>query len=216
MKYPLSHNAGKPLTKFFYDIIMLHIPPGDDVVILDPTCGKRYMWERFFVKTWGGKRPIDNYERVLFSDIEDYGHNAVADFRDLEFHEALDGIVFDPPYLFGYKGSKDKRKHDYGGYAQTYGQLMRMMDDARTLFPKWLKHGGKVILKCADQYYPKERKFYPLHITWANLFTENGDFELIDVFVFIHHHLSPTAFQVKNRPCSVIMNQYFLVFGVTK
>jgi hypothetical protein len=38
------------------------------------------------------------------------------------------------------------------------------------------------------------------------------NFRIVDAFIFTHHHMSPTAFQVKDRPCSVIMHTYFLVF----
>ena len=83
------------------------------------------------------------------------------------------------------------------------------MDTANVKFPKWLKDNGKLIVKCADQYQTKERKFYPHHYTWIRRLS---NFKIIDFFIFTHHRMSPTAFQVKDRPCSVIMHTYFLVF----
>lgn len=212
MKYPLSHNAGKPLRKFFYDILTFHVPPGPDVRILDPTCGKRYLWEHFNQKSLRtGKQLIDNYGIVIFGDIRDFGQLWVRDFRDFKFNHELDAIVFDPPYLFGYEGSKDPRADDYGDYDQTYAELSNLVLAANELFPEWLKPGGKLIFKCSDQYQTKERKFYPHHIEWAKSF---DNFNLIDFFIYIHHRMSPTAFQVKDRPCSVIMHTYFMVFEV--
>ncbi len=208
-RYPLSHNAGKNLGEYFSEILAFHIPPSHDKRILDPTCGKRHMWKELLNTTLSGERKLDEYGEVIFSDIMDYGYNQVVSVADLEFDDTFDGIIFDPPYFFGYKGSDDPRREDYGGYLQTYESLIWFMDIANEKFPGMLTKNGKLILKCADQYQTKERKFYPHHITWVNRLS---NFKLIDQFVFVHHRISPTAFQVKNRPCSVIMHTYFLVF----
>ncbi len=130
--------------------------------------------------------------------------------KSLHFDHKFDGIIYDPPYFFGYSGSSDPRREDYGDYVQTYQKLLEFMNVANSSFPKLLKENGKLIVKCADQYQTKERKFYPHHHTWINRLT---NFEIIDLLIFIHHRMSPTAFQVKNRPCSVIMHTYFLVFN---
>ena len=212
MKYPISHNAGKSLSIFFYKILTFHVVPGPDVRILDPTCGRRYLWEHFMLKSLRtGRRLIENYGKVVFSDIRDFGQETMSDFRQLNFDHEFDGIVFDPPYLFGYEGSVDPRREDYGDYGQDYEMLSGRMIVANAIFPEWLKEGGKIILKCSDQYQTKERKFYPHHIEWARLF---DNFDLIDLFIHVHHRMSPTAFQVKDRPCSVIMHTYFMVFEV--
>lgn len=210
-KYPISHNAGKPLDRYFYELLTFHIPPGKNVKILDPTCGKRYLWKYMLTPTLSGKRLIDEYEEVTFSDIRDFGYNIVSDFRDLDYEHEYDGIIFDSPYFFGYTGSSDKRKEDYGDYCQTYEELVSFMVDSNKLFPNWLKSKGKVILKCSDQYNVEERKFYSHHITWEKKYT---NFNLIDFNLFIHHRMSPTAFQVKDRPSSVIMHTYFMSFSL--
>ena len=208
-KYPLSHNAGKKLGEYFYDILNFHIPPSKDKMILDPTCGKKHLWTEYYKSDLEGKIKINDYGKVVFSDIVDYGQEYVSDIKDLRLDDEFDGIIYDPPYFFGYSGSNDPRRQDYGDYIQTYEDLLWYMKFANSKFPQWLKDDGKLILKCADQYQTKERKFYPHHITWVN---ELKNFNIIDTFVFVHHRLSPTAFQVKNRPCSVIMHTYFLVF----
>ena len=208
-RYPISHNAGKQLGVYFEEILNFHIPPSKDKRILDPTCGKKYLWTEFLKTDLRGKSKIDDYDDVIFSDIVDYGQEIVSDIKDLEFDTRFDGIIYDPPYFFGYKGSSDPRRKDYGDYIQTYEDLFWFMDIANEKFPKWLKDEGKLIVKCADQYQTKERKFYPHHYTWIK---KLNNFILIDLSIFIHHRLSPTAFQVENRPCSVIMHTYFLVF----
>lgn len=129
--------------------------------------------------------------------------------KSLDFDYQFDGIIYDPPYFFGYKGSDDPRRKDYGDYLQTLDSLIEYMDVANSKFNSLLKDDGKLFVKCADQFNPKERKFYVHHHTWINRLT---NFDIIDLFIFIHHRMSPTAFQVKNRPCSVIMHTYFLVF----
>ena len=221
MRYPISHNAGKPLSNFFYNILTFHLPPDPDVRILDPTCGKRYLWEHFQRRSLlTGKRLIENYGEVVFSDVRDLGQPLVSDFRDLghilkerKIARYFDGIIFDPPYFFGYEGSDDPRKEDYGGYCQSYDELYGLMTDANHYFSQWfLKPKGKLILKCSDQYQTEKREFYPHHITWEKVFS---NFKLIDFFIHVHHRMSPTAFQVKDRPCSVIMHTYFMVFEVS-
>lgn len=208
-KYPLSHNAGKSLGEYFFDILTFHIPPTKDMVLLDPTCGKKHLWVEFNNYNLLGKTNLEEYGKVVFSDIKDCGQEVVSDIANLNFDYEFDGIIYDPPYFFGYSGSTDPRREDYGDYLQTYEEFQWFMDIANKKFPTMLKKDGKLILKCADQYQTNERKFYPHHITWVNKLT---NFVLIDQFVFVHHRMSPTAFQVKDRPCSVIMHTYFLVF----
>jgi DNA modification methylase len=207
VKYPLSHNRGKKLGDFFCEILKFHVPPSAEKAILDPTCGKKHLWTEILKNDLNKN---GKYGRIVFSDIKDNGQEIVTNIKDLIFDHEFDAVIYDPPYFFGYKGSKDPRKKDYGDYAQTYQDLIWFMNIANENFPKWLKSDGKLILKCADQYQTKERRFYPHHYTWIN---KLDNFKLIDLFIFIHHRLSPTAFQVKNRPNSVIMHTYFLVFN---
>jgi len=208
-KYPLSHNAGKPLGPYFLDILTFHIPPSNEKVLLDPTCGRKHLWVEFQKATLLGKKKIEEYGKIIFSDIKNYGQELVTDIADLSFDFLFDGIIYDPPYFFGYSGSDDPRREDYGDYLQSYEDLLWFIDMANQKFPSMLKKDGKLIVKCADQYQTNERKFYPHHITWVNRLS---NFSLIDQFIFVHHRMSPTAFQVKDRPCSVIMHTYFLIF----
>jgi hypothetical protein len=209
-KYPISHNGSKKLGQFFKEILTFHIPPSTHKTLLDPTCGKRHLWEEYLKPSLSGVEPIKEYGKVVFSDIRDYGQEVVNDVNSLDFDYLFDGIIYDPPYFFGYKGSNDPRRADYGDYVQTLDNLYEFMDTANFKLFDLLKDDGKLIVKCADQYNTKERKFYAHHNTWINRLSK---YEIIDLFIFIHHRMSPTAFQVKNRPCSVIMHTYFLVFA---
>lgn len=177
--------------------------------ILDPTCGKKYLWKECLKPDSWGKSKLERYGKVIFSDVKDYGQEIVTDVKLLSFDYQFDGIIYDPPYFFGYKGSNDPRREDYGDYVQRYEDLLEFMDIANDKFPNWLKDDGKLIVKCADQYQTRERKFYSHHVTWIN---KLSNFDIADFLIFIHHRMSPTAFQIKNRPCSVIMHTYFLVF----
>lgn len=209
-RYPISHNGNKQLGVYFKEILTFHIPLSKEKIILDPTCGKKHLWVELEKKDLHGKSTIEEYKKVIFSDIVDYGQEIVSNIKDLNFDMKFDGIIFDPPYFFGYKGSTDPRRKDYGDYHQTYEDLLWFMDFANSKFPDWLKDDGKLIVKCADQYQTKERRFYAHHHTWID---KLSNFEITDLNLFIHHRMSPTAFQVKNRPCSVIMHTYFLTFN---
>ena len=208
-KYPISHNGRKKLGEFFKEILTFHIPPSKTTMLLDPTCGRKHLWEEYLKRDLSGKAKLEQYGKIVFSDIKDYGQESLSDVKTLDFDYKFDGIIYDPPYFFGYKGSNDPRREDYGDYVQTLEDLFEFMDVANKKFPHLLNDDGKLIVKCADQYQTKERKFYPHHYTWIK---KLSDFEIVDLFIFIHHRMSPTAFQVKNRPSSVIMHTYFLVF----
>jgi hypothetical protein len=211
-RYPISHNGGKQLGDYFEEILDFHVPASENIRILDPTCGNRYLWVNYFQTNLYGRRKIDEYGEVVFSDIKDFGYNIISSVADLDIEDPFNAIIYDPPYFFGYEGSDDPRREDYGDYLQSYDALVWFMDVANENFPEWLTDDGKVILKCADQYQTKERKFYSHQNTWIN---KLDNFEITDTLIFTHHRISPTAFQVKNRPCSVIMHTYFLVFKIS-
>jgi hypothetical protein len=207
-KYPISVHSGK-VSKAFLDILTFHVPPTGDKSIFDPTCGYKHLWNEFHITNMEGKTLLESFGKVTFSDIKDCGQEHIADIFKLKVNSPADAIVYDPPYFFGVEISNDKREDEYGGYAQTYEELLEYMDVANNRMYSWLKDNGKLIVKCSDQYNVKERKFYAHHITFYNRLS---NYKLIDIFIYQHHNISPTAFQVKNRPTSVIMHTYFLIF----
>jgi hypothetical protein len=91
------------------------------------------------------KTKIERYGSVTFSDKVDYGQEIVSDIKDLKPKRKYDGIIFNPLYFFGYKGSDDLRKQDYGDYIQTIDDLVWFMDFANQKFPNWLKSNGKAL-----------------------------------------------------------------------
>jgi hypothetical protein len=123
-KYPISHNGNKKLGEFFKEILNFHIPPSKQKVILDPTCGKKHLWEGYLGPNLSGEKGLKEYGKVIFSDVHDYGQELVSDVKSLNFDYQFDGIIYDPPYFFGYKGSDDPRRTDYGDYIQTLGDLI--------------------------------------------------------------------------------------------
>lgn len=214
MKYPLSIqdslHDGK-MSVAFYELLSLHAESG--AKILDPTAGKHLLWEaapKDELKTLG---MLPFYD-ITFSDIEGGPGNEMQNLSRArvdrsDWFEAFDCVVYDPPYLIGENETDDPREKDYGTYAYSTSDLAAYMDLLHTVIPDLLKPKGKVILKCSDQYVVKERKFYPFHYKWMNVMVR--DFEIIDIMIYRHHRMSPTAFQVKNRPCCVIMHTYYIV-----
>jgi len=195
----VSPNAFTAVSNRFKEILEFHTFEG--ATILDPTCGYGLWW-----------KAIDRTRyNITLSDKYDFGQNIISDFRNLDMYKSFDMVVFDPPYMFGCIKSDDPLKDVYQGYSQSYDELIGYARGANINFSKLLKENGKLIYKCSDQYNVLERKFYPHHITIVN---EMSNFELIDIVLFIYHRVSPTAYQVKNRPSSIINYTYFLIFKV--
>lgn len=201
-KYPLSLRSGK-VSEFLEVILRQHLTKG--ARILDPTCSQRLAWKGIDRSDW----------KVIFSDKVDCGQKIVKDLFDLRIsEESLDAVFYDPPFMFGIKQSNDPRKDIYGGYNtfKTYKELESFISKSFIKFQEWLKPGGILIFKCSDQYHVKDRKYYPLHIFWYGLALEHN-FILKDYHIYQYHRCSPTAFQVKDRPCSVINYSLFMVFS---
>lgn len=205
---PLSL-TDKPIGERFKEILLFHVPP--PARILDPTCGRKRSWEEILRENFTGRRLIDLYD-VVFCDKRDLGGNIVCDVRSLGLkfgREEFDAVYYDPPYLYGYEDSKDDRRDDYGDYNQSRQELLELMTLGNEIFPILLRPEGKLIVKCSDMYVVKDRCFDPLHHHWIEMLT---NFILVDVLINMYHAWSPTAFQVKNRPCSVVNHTYFLIF----
>lgn len=221
IKYPLSLREAKTASLFFKDIMELHFNKG--AKILDLTCGEGLLWydidTRDYKIQWSDKYYKSTKKNFILSDYKEL---------PTKFNGVFDGVIFDPPYLFGIKTSKDKREKKYGEYKQTYAELMNLIHEAPQYLIKYIKTGGKIVLKCSDQYYCKEHKFYELSRHWSEsfsilgrekVFEENpyisigtNKLNLIDKHIFPVHHISPTAWQVKDRNSSIQNYTLFLVF----
>lgn len=209
-KYPLSCRNAKTVSLFFNDIMQLHF--SENAKILDPCCGEKRIWKEVKSKYW-----------LFYSDIrDDLPDTPAMDYKNINYvKESFDGILFDPPYLFGVKSKNDKREDGYGGYSQSKENLFKMMRESPGILIDFLKPDGKLILKCSDQYFALEKKFYHLSEMWHRNFisvTQKdlslplSHFYLVDKQIFIVHRVSPTAYQVKNRGCSIQNYTYFFIF----
>jgi len=195
------------MTDAFYQLMMLHVPQGSKV--LDPTAGYHMLWgDNLSPGIFGA-----DYE-VTFSDIAGGKDNEQLNLSRArsdrpEWLDSFDAVVYDPPYFIGENEAKDPREAAYGGYAYSLQDLLEYMRLCHTVIPDLLKPKGKLIVKCSDQYVVSERKFYHHHYEWMrNILLA---FEITDIMIYRHHRMSPTAFQVKDRPCGVVMHTYYLV-----
>ena len=204
-KIPISVFDGK-VSDAFKAIVQFHIPLGSN--ILDVTAGERLLWNDWLDEA-KHNYIIDFYDkngdRSKKSEVKQYDI-----FSDVPFNRSkYNVLIYDPPYFFGVKKSDDPRKDKYGGYAGTYPDLKNYMYVVSKL-GNFLKSDGKIIIKCADQYYVPEKKLYLHHFDWLYVLNKN-EFDVIDFYIYRHHRMSPTAFQVKNRQSAVIMHTYFIV-----
>jgi len=199
VRYPSSLLTGSA-SDAFSEVLGMHLR-GDRV--LDATYGTGLSWS-------GLRLPI----RRVCADIDPKSAHVVK--QDLftavldrqEWIRAFDVVFYDPPYYFGVDASDDPRQSDYGGYAVTEAQLLRYMH-AQADLARFLRPGGKLILKCADQYHVPSRRLYLHHLDWCEHMRKA--LTIVDFYVYRYHRVSPTAWQVKDRPCAVIGHTYFVV-----
>ncbi len=150
---------------------------------------------------------------VVYSDLRP----DIGDSQDIfrikeerpEWEGAFSMVVYDPPYFVNVRKSKDPRENQYGGYDMTQGRLLRYMQWTGHTAPWLLRKGGKLIVKCADQYVVKERRLRLWHTEWLRFV--GAAFDIVDLFVYPYHRVSPTAYQVKDRPSSIISHTYLIV-----
>ena len=184
---------------------------------LDPTCGERLWW---------GDQPPDSPQppiqprrpdvpdHVLCSDAIEFPgceEQSLFSIKELrpEWEGAFSMVVYDPPYFVNVNRSKDPRENQYGGYSMTEGRLLDYMRWTATTAPWLLNKNGKIIVKCADQYIVKDRRLRLWHTNWIQHI--HHSFDIVDLFVYPYHRVSPTAYQVKDRPSSIIAHTYLIV-----
>jgi len=171
----------------FISILNFHSNTKQDKII-DLTCGKLYSW-----KDYEGI-----FTNVTYIDKIDYRYNVVGDYTNLDYDKEFDIIYFDPPYFFDSKFVNCKERNEqYGDNTQTYDELMTLIETSPVFIKRYLKDNGKLILKCQDQFFKEENKYYPLSLYWQNSFIEKG-YDLIDLYIYDNRRISPTAYQVKN------------------
>jgi len=193
-----------PFDKVLVMILNFHLR--NEAKILDITPGEKHSW-----RTWlreEKKRSSLFFPRKKFyitwieEDLETYRQTKTL-------QKEYDAIFFDPPYIFGLSSTSDIRSKDYGEYFHSFDNIQHMFEKANKYFPKVLITGGKLFLKYSDVFSLQDRKFYFLAQHWGNVLF---NFKVIDHYIIQHHHISPTAYQVKERPCGIVNYTYLTVF----
>jgi len=186
-------------------ILEFHLFEGASII--DPTPGEKYSWQ-YYLKE---QRKSGFFPQMKFNlhFIDDDIHHFANTENHVQEYGKADAIFFDPPYIFGSAWGQDVRRGDYGEYHHTFGDVANFLTNANLTFPDFLKEEGLLFLKYTDVFSLKERKFYFCASLWPPLFS---NFEVIDHYIIPHHHISPTAWQVKNRPCGIVNYTYLTVF----
>lgn len=208
MKRPLTNLITKQaFPEAFLSILDFHLD--DNSIIFDPTYGEGHSWKAY-----------DN--RIIRETLLDSQHYQVITYSENLYHLSSklevdgnivkpDAIFFDPPYIFGLKQSKDKRQVDYGEYDHGLDGLKLLVKKVNSLFPDILKKEGKLFFKYCDIFSMEDRQYYFCPQIWLPLLS---NFKVIDHYIIAHHHVNPTAWQVKDRPCGVVNYTYLTVLSL--
>jgi len=179
----------------------------EEAVIIDPTPGNKHSWK--FYLTELDKHRFLSPKKFDIQFIPDDITTFQKTKEYVEENGPADAMYYDPPYLFGASGTKDYRTKDYGGYHYTFDEVKNFVAIANEMIPGFLKDTGLLFFKYTDVFSLAERKYYPCFVLWPNVMT---NFEVVDHYIIQHHHVSPTAWQVKDRPCGIVNYTYLTVF----
>jgi len=190
-------------SQVLYRALDFHLP--DCSIILDPTPGEKHSWKYYLTTAGGGALfPLKEFCLVFVDD------NLLTFDKSRQFNfEKLDAAFVDPPYIFGHKQSGDTRREDYGGYHRSFGDIKTLMESVNHHLPAILPLEGKLFLKYTDVFSLSDRKFFHCASLWPGIL---NNFRVIDHYIIQHHHVSPTAWQVKERPCGIVNYTYLTVF----
>ncbi len=185
-------------------VLEYHLVEG--ATIIDPTPGERYSWQYYLTEVEKPSffPPMRFDVHFIPDDISTFALTR----QHVSEHGKADAVFFDPPYIFGCKRAPDVRREDYGDYDYEFSDVIRFMRQANAVLPDVLKDNGLLFLKFTDVYSVRERKYYFCSPLWMSAFSH---FEVIDHYIIPHHHVSPTAWQVKDRPCSIVNYTYLSV-----
>ena len=206
-KTPILQLQSKlPFDKVFVRVLNFHL--SEDAKILDITPGGKYSWQAWLREEKQRKSTLFPHKKFRVFWVEE---NLSSYSYTKSMKEKYDAIFFDPPYIFGLEKSSDQRTEDYGGYNHSFEEIQTMFEKANLALPNVLKPQGKLFLKYTDVFSLQERRFYFLSPVWVKALS---NFAVIDHYVIAHHHISPTAYQVKNRPCGIVNYTYLSVLEV--
>jgi len=106
-----------------------------------------------------------------------------ADCRDLGFNnDELESIVFDPPFLFRNRPSKNNDKNcGRFAYFKSFQELLWMYKNSLNEFYRILKRGGYLFFKCQDM---TDNRFYYTHCEVKDMAIDVG-FKVEDLFILV-------------------------------
>lgn len=192
MKYLSVYSTDKEILKALSDI---HLK--GKWYEVDITYSKGIFWN-------GLKQPLKKSDLVpLFEDVIE------ADSQELNYLEnnSVASIVFDPPFLFRNRKSKNNDKMCARfSYFKSYGELLSMYKNTLIACSNKLMKNGYLFFKCQDM---TDGKFYCTHNDIINIALESG-FILKDIAIkTTNNKLQKDA---KQQNCVAKVHSYWLVF----
>lgn len=205
MKPFVALQTGINFSQTFYKTLEYHLHEG--AAIIDPTPGEKHSWNYYLTEMQKPSfLPLMKFD-IAF--IKDDISNFLKTKKHVSKKGPADAIFFDPPYIFGHKQKKDSRCKDYGGYEHTFKDIENLIINANLELPTFLKEEGLLFFKYTDVFSMGDRKYYFCAFLWPKILT---NFKVIDHYIIQHHHVSPTAWQVENRPCGIVNYTYLTIF----
>ena len=126
-------------------------------------------------------------------------------------NDSLSSVVFDPPFLFRNRGSKNNDQMCARfSYFKSYDELLRMYQRSILAIHKKLSDGGVLAFKCQDM---TDGGFYCTHNDIINFATQNG-FILKDILIKVSKHKWQK--EAKQQNCVAKVHSYWLIFKKRK
>lgn len=186
----------------FPHILSLYVAPGS--TIADVTYGKGVFWK---------KVPRDLY-RPLLTDL-----STGVDCRKLPYEDnAIDCVVFDPPYMHTPGGTAHVNHQNYEAYYRNnkengstkkyHEAVLELYFQAGEEAYRVLRNEGMYIVKCADEVCANQQRL--THVELINEFTAHG-FVIEDLFVLLRNN-KPGVSRVLRQAHARKNHSYFLIF----
>lgn len=191
----------------FPEILRLYVPDGS--IIADVTYGKGIFWKNVDTTKY----------RLLKSDI-----STGTDCRNLPYKpQAVDCVVFDPPYMHTPGGTAHVNHQNYEEYyrnnAGQNGSRKKYHEAVLDLYFKAageahrvLRDEGIYIVKCGDEVCANQQRL--THVELINELSQNG-FIVEDLFVLLRNN-RPGVSRVIRQVHARKNHSYFLVFRKSK
>lgn len=143
----------------------------------------------------------------LYDDVVECDSTKLDKFED----KSMGSVVFDPPFLFRNRKSKNNDKMSARfSYFSSYEELMVMYEESIKAINRVLKNKGFLFFKCQDM---TDGKFYCTHVEIIKMAEKNG-FELRDIVVKVSK--SKLQRDAKQQNCVAKVHSYWLVFRKQK